>query len=97
MWLSDLRTWVYVHFPIFKHLLRIDYILHSSEFQGVDYFSPDLEYSDHNPVVDENEVIKPYAVYHYIEGYKKSQLTHYELTGFPLKLKSFFFNFKNLY
>ena len=35
----------------FKHLLRIDYILHSSEFQGVDYFSPDLEYSDHNPVV----------------------------------------------
>ena len=26
-------------------------VLHSSEFQGVDYFSPDLEYSDHNPVV----------------------------------------------
>ena len=38
-------------FRYFKHLLRIDYILHSSEFQGVDYFSPDLEYSDHNPVV----------------------------------------------
>lgn len=27
-------------FRYFKHLLRIDYILHSSEFQGVDYFSP---------------------------------------------------------
>ena len=26
-------------FRYFKHLLRIDYILHSSEFQGVDYFS----------------------------------------------------------
>ena len=38
-------------FRYFKHLLRIDYILHASEFQGVDYFSPDLEYSDHNPVV----------------------------------------------
>lgn len=38
-------------FRYFKHLLRIDYILHSSELQGVDYFSPDLEYSDHNPVV----------------------------------------------
>lgn len=38
-------------FRHFKHLLRIDYILHSSEFQGVDYFSPDIDYSDHNPVV----------------------------------------------
>lgn len=38
-------------FRYFKHLLRIDYILHLSQFQGVDYFSPDLEYSDHNPVV----------------------------------------------
>lgn len=35
----------------FKHLLRIDYILHSPDIEGVDYFSPELEYSDHNPVV----------------------------------------------
>lgn len=35
----------------FKHLLRIDYILHSKALEGVDYFSPELEYSDHNPVV----------------------------------------------
>lgn len=38
-------------FRYFKHLLRIDYIFHTSEFKGVDYFSPNLEYSDHNPVV----------------------------------------------
>ena len=38
-------------FRHFKHLLRIDYILHSSELKGVDYFSPNIEYSDHNPVV----------------------------------------------
>lgn len=38
-------------FHHFKHLLRIDYIFHSPEFQGADYFSPNLDYSDHNPVV----------------------------------------------
>lgn len=38
-------------FKYFKHLLRIDYILHSPELKGMDYFSPDLSYSDHNPVV----------------------------------------------
>ena len=38
-------------FKYFKHLLRIDYILHSPELKGLDYFSPDWEYSDHNPVV----------------------------------------------
>lgn len=38
-------------FHYFKHLLRIDYVLHSKELEGVDYFSPELEYSDHNPVV----------------------------------------------
>lgn len=38
-------------FRHFKHLLRIDYVLHSKELKGVDYFSPELEYSDHNPVV----------------------------------------------
>ena len=38
-------------FKFFKHLLRIDYILHSPELNSTDYFSPDLIYSDHNPVV----------------------------------------------
>lgn len=38
-------------FYYFKHLLRIDYILHSPELQGIDYFSPELDYSDHKPVV----------------------------------------------
>ena len=38
-------------FRHFKHLLRIDYIFHSQEFEGMDYFSPDINYSDHNPVV----------------------------------------------
>lgn len=38
-------------FKYFKHLLRIDYILHSPELNSTDYFSPDLNYSDHNPVV----------------------------------------------
>lgn len=38
-------------FKYFKHLLRIDYILHSPELERLDYFSPDWEYSDHNPVV----------------------------------------------
>lgn len=38
-------------FKYFKHLLRIDYIFHSPQLEGMDYFSPDWEYSDHNPVV----------------------------------------------
>ena len=38
-------------FKFFKHLLRIDYILHSPELKSTDYFSPDWSYSDHNPVV----------------------------------------------
>lgn len=38
-------------FRYIKHLLRIDYIFHSPEFTGLDYFSPNLVYSDHNPVV----------------------------------------------
>lgn len=32
-------------------LWRIDYILHSTEFEGTTNFSPDLPYSDHNPVI----------------------------------------------
>ena len=35
----------------FKHLLRIDYIFISNDFIGLDYYSPKLEYSDHNPVI----------------------------------------------
>ena len=38
-------------FHYFKRLLRIDYILHTPDIEGIDYFSPDLDYSDHNPVV----------------------------------------------
>lgn len=35
----------------FKHLLRIDYIFVSNDFTGMKYYSPKLEYSDHNPVI----------------------------------------------
>lgn len=38
-------------FRYFKHLLRIDYILHSPELKSTDYFSPSWNYSDHNPVL----------------------------------------------
>ena len=38
-------------FKYFKHLLRIDYILHSPELKSMEYYSPDLSYSDHNPVI----------------------------------------------
>ena len=38
-------------FKFFKRLLRIDYILHSPELNSTDCFSPNLTYSDHNPVV----------------------------------------------
>ncbi|WP_455585949.1 endonuclease/exonuclease/phosphatase family protein [Bacteroides sp.] len=38
-------------FRYFKKLLRIDYIFHTDDFKGLDYFSPDLDYSDHKPVV----------------------------------------------
>ena len=34
-----------------KKLWRIDYILHSKDFVGTTCYSPDLPYSDHNPVV----------------------------------------------
>lgn len=34
-----------------KKLLRIDYILHTPDMQGLDYFSPELNYSDHKPVL----------------------------------------------
>ena len=31
-------------------ILRIDYILHSEELETLDYESPDVPWSDHNPV-----------------------------------------------
>lgn len=34
-----------------KKMFRIDYILYSPDFKGISYDSPDLVYSDHNPVV----------------------------------------------
>lgn len=34
-----------------KSLMRIDYILHSPELTGIAYFSDDMSYSDHNPVI----------------------------------------------
>lgn len=43
-------------FRYFKKLLRIDYILHSAEFKGTDYFSPEWDCSDHKPVVMRMEV-----------------------------------------
>ena len=38
-------------FRYFKKLLRIDYILHTKDFEGLDYFSPEVDYSDHKPVL----------------------------------------------
>lgn len=38
-------------FRYFKHLFRIDYIFTTQEFEGIDYYSSDLDYSDHNPVI----------------------------------------------
>lgn len=43
-------------FRYFKRLLRIDYILHSNDLKGIDYYSPPLDYSDHNPVIMEVEL-----------------------------------------
>ena len=34
-----------------KKLLRIDYILYTPDMEGLDYFSPELDYSDHKPVI----------------------------------------------
>lgn len=34
-----------------RRLFRIDYIFYSSNFRGIRYDSPDLPFSDHNPVV----------------------------------------------
>ncbi len=44
----DEWSWVYVLLSLFKHLLRIDYILHSPELNSTDYFSPDSLKVYHN-------------------------------------------------
>ncbi len=40
-------------FRYLKKILRIDYIFHSDRFKGITYYSPDVEYSDHKPVIME--------------------------------------------
>lgn len=40
-------------YKYFKKLLRIDYIFNSKELESVRYFSPETEWSDHNPVISE--------------------------------------------
>lgn len=39
-----------------KRVLRIDYIFHSKELKGLKYYSPDMDYSDHNPVLMQVEL-----------------------------------------
>lgn len=41
----------------FKKVFRIDYIFHSPEFKGVNYFSPDGPWSDHNAVIAEYQLL----------------------------------------
>ena len=43
--------YMYTYRKIFNGMLRIDYIFHSKDFKGMDYFSPNLDFSDHKPVV----------------------------------------------
>ncbi|MCI1648702.1 MAG: endonuclease/exonuclease/phosphatase family protein [Bacteroides sp.] len=45
------RGYMYTY-RYYKHLLRIDYIFHSTAFEGLNYYSPKQEFcSDHNPVI----------------------------------------------
>lgn len=37
----------------YKKFLRIDYIFYSKDFKGIGYHSPNIELSDHNPVIVE--------------------------------------------
>lgn len=37
-------------------LLRIDYIFYNPQFKGIRYYSPSLDWSDHNPVICEMEM-----------------------------------------
>lgn len=40
----------YTYRGLFK-LFRIDYILYSKDFSGLEYYSPEQSFSDHNPVI----------------------------------------------
>lgn len=44
-------------YKYYKKIVRIDYILHSKDFKSVKYFSPDKNWSDHNPVISELEIL----------------------------------------
>ncbi|MEG0518861.1 MAG: endonuclease/exonuclease/phosphatase family protein [Bacteroidales bacterium] len=44
-------------FRYFKKILRIDYIFHSKDFKSVKYYSPNKEWSDHNPVISELKLL----------------------------------------
>lgn len=46
------KGYAYTFRGLFK-LLRIDYIFHSPTLQGIQYYSPSLKWSDHNPVIME--------------------------------------------
>ena len=47
-------TYSYRHF---QKLFRIDYIFHSADFKGINYFSPDGPWSDHNAVIAECQLL----------------------------------------
>lgn len=44
------RGFAYSYKPMFR-LFRLDYIFYSDHFKGIEYYSPSLEWSDHNPVL----------------------------------------------
>lgn len=46
------RGYAYTYRGLLK-MLRIDYIFHSKDLKGIQYFSPSLTWSDHNPVIME--------------------------------------------
>ena len=43
----------YNGFGWFGKVIRIDYIFHSSDLRSIRYVSPDIKWSDHNPVISE--------------------------------------------
>lgn len=47
----------YTFKPIYK-LFRIDYVLYSPEFAAIQYHSPSLDWSDHNPVIVELDIAR---------------------------------------
>ncbi|MEF9987204.1 MAG: endonuclease/exonuclease/phosphatase family protein [Bacteroidales bacterium] len=44
-------------YKYFKKMLRIDYIFYGKEFKSVKYFSPNKDFSDHNPVISELKLL----------------------------------------